>query len=94
MKALPASSNFCALHLHVAGEQTRLGIDPAFRLQRHDFLGDFLRVIRFVRADLGFAEREERLGFRRRVGRASREISRATASASSGWFSFISASPR
>ena len=67
---MPASSKLAALHLHFAGEESRLRVDPAFWLQIHDFLGDLLRVLRFMRADLGFAEREERFRFRGRIGRA------------------------
>ena len=45
MNALPACFKLLTLHLDVAGKQTRLGVDPAFRLQRHDFLRDFLSVV-------------------------------------------------
>ena len=38
-----------ALDLHVAGQQSRFRVDPPLRLERHDFLGDLLRVIGFVR---------------------------------------------
>ena len=37
-----------ALNLHIAGEQTRLCIHLPFRLQRHDFLRDLFRIIRFM----------------------------------------------
>ena len=93
MKALPASSKLAALHLHVAGEQSRLRIHLPFRLQRHDFLGDLLRVIRFVRGDFRFAEREQRFHFRRGSVAVSRNFVSA-ASASLGFFNFICASAK
>ena len=47
-----------ALQLDLAREQTRFRIHASLRLQRHDLFGDFLRLIRFVRADLHCTERE------------------------------------
>src|ERR1017187_6261599 len=47
-----------ALNLHVASEQTRLGIHTPLRLKSHDFLGDFLGIVSFVGGDFHRAQRE------------------------------------
>src|ERR1017187_3010069 len=47
-----------ALNLHVASEQTRLGIHTSLRLKSHDFLGDFLGIVSFVGGDFHRAQRE------------------------------------
>ena len=58
-----------ALDLDVAGQQSRLRIHAPFRLEAHDFLGDLLRVIGFVRGNFRGPEREQGLRLRRRIGR-------------------------
>ena len=46
------------LQLHFACKQARFGIYAALGLQRHDFFGDLLCLVRFMGAYLNHAERE------------------------------------
>ena len=57
------------LNLNISREQARFRIHLPFRLQRHDLLRDFFRVIRLVHTYLGGAKREQNLCLACWIGR-------------------------